>query len=114
MNIRAMMRKSLRLRFLLPSTCWLFLAFAAPAAYSAPTDCVQDAPDGRVACTTPLPKQPMGIIPCDNAADFVSRQRAWCEASGSPWDGGTCPGFTPYTDEDVISRSIAFGAIFTH
>src|SRR5258706_1198646 len=113
MNIRAMMRKSLRLRSLLPSTCCLFLAFTAPAAYSAPTDCVRDAADGRVVCTTPLPN-PMGITPCDNAADFVSRQRAWCEASGSPWDGGNCPGFTPYTDEDVIGRSIAFGAIFTH
>src|SRR4029077_292466 len=89
----------------------LFSVFTGLAAYSAPTDCVQDAPDGRVACTTPLPN-PMGTIPCDNAADFVSRQRAWCEASGSEWAGGTCPGFMPYTDEDVIARAIRFGAIF--
>jgi len=92
----------------------LFLAglFTAPAAYSAPTDCIQDAPDGRFVCTTPLPS-PMGINPCDSAADSLQRQKAWCEASGSSWDGGACPRFTAYTDEDVIPRAILFGVKFT-
>ena len=54
----------------------LFLAglFTAPAAYSAPTDCIQDAPDGRFVCKTPLPS-PIGINPCDSAADSLQRQK---------------------------------------
>src|SRR6266487_5119423 len=57
----------------------LICTFTAPAAFSAPTDCVEDAPDdGRLLCLRRYPT-PLQYGLCDEAADFASRRRAWCE-----------------------------------
>ncbi len=108
MNIRAMMHKSLRLRFLLPSTCCLFLAFTGLSAFAAANDCVEDDPDnGRFICLA-LQPNPWGVSGCPNTADFLSIQRAGCEASGGTFHNPDCPGGHPATEEEIAALSASF------
>src|SRR6266516_3593826 len=108
MNIRAMMHKSLRLRFLLPSTCCLFLAFTGLSAFAAANDCVEEDPDnGRFICLA-LQPNPWGVSGCPNTADFLSIQRAGCEASGGTFHNPDCPGGHPATEEEIAALSVSF------
>ena len=67
------------LRVLLFLVC-LISAFTAPAAFSAPTDCVESGDDGRLLCSGHYPT-PLTYSLCDEAPAFASRIAAWCKAS---------------------------------
>src|SRR6266568_3596188 len=108
MNIRATMHKSLRLRFLLPSTCCLFLAFTGLSAFAAASDCVEDDPvNGRFICLAEQPN-PWWISGCPNTADFLSEQRAGCEATGGTFQNPDCPGGHAATEEEMTTLSVSF------
>src|SRR4029077_15546549 len=113
MIVHPMVRGSLRLRFLLLSAFTLVLALTGRSAFAAPTDCIEDAPDGRAVCFAPEPG-PWGVGPCENTPDLVQNQRAWCKVGGGTFNNPDCPGFIPYSEEDIPERSIAFLNILTN
>jgi len=88
----------------------LILAFTGRSAFA--TDCVEDDPvHGRSIC---FGQQPLKWVvgPCENAPDSAQNQRAWCEAGGGAYAGQfadpQCPGFIPYSEEDIPERSLSF------
>jgi len=98
------------------STCRFLLLLAglvaAPAAFAATSDCVEDDPvNGRFICFNQKPG-PWGVGPCPNTADFVSISRAMCEAGGGTFHGQyadpQCTGFTPFNEEDIAGRSVSY------
>src|SRR6266850_3385623 len=114
MSIRPIMRKNLRLKFLLLSTGCLLLAFTGRSAFALASDCVEDDPvNGRFICFAEEPLD-MRTGPCENTPDLVQNQRAWCEASGGVFNNPDCPGSIPYTEEDIPERSLSFLAHLTN
>ena len=99
--------RSSRLRLLLV-TSFLLLASGAPAAFATVNDCVEDDPDnGRFICLA-LQPNPWGVSGCPNTADFLSEQRAGCEASGGTFHNPDCPGGHPATEEEIADLSVKF------
>lgn len=88
-------------------TAAAFLA-AVPAAQADPNACVEDG--GSQYCGPPIPT-PWSYSLCNDSAETVSDERAWCLASGGTSFNaidGSCPGSTPFTDDNLESRAIAW------
>ena len=67
---------------------------------------------GQAVCTAPQVGA-WGYGLCDEAGTYVSRYRAWCEASGGTWLGlnDGCRGNTPDTESNLYPRAQAFSDI---
>jgi len=61
----------------------LITALTGRSAFSAQTDCLEDAADGRQVCTSHYPK-PMEVSLCDEFPATNSNLRAWCLAGAEP------------------------------
>jgi len=109
-----MVCEGLRLRVLLLSTFCLLLGFTGRSAFAVANDCVEDDPDnGRFFCKNMIP-DPMAIGPCDEVSANNASASAWCRAGGGTSFNavtGDCPGFTPFTEENVLARSVLWGSL---
>src|SRR2546427_9744788 len=96
-------RKALRALLSLVS---LISAFPAPAAFSAPTDCVESGNDGRLLCTGHYPT-PLWYSLCDEAGASAARIAAWCTASGGTPSGTECSGGEAASEDNLVAQSVA-------
>src|SRR5437899_5033409 len=86
----------------------LILAFTGRAAFATANDCVEDDPDnGRFICFAEQPLR-WAVGACPNTADFLSEQRAACQALGGVFQNPDCPGGHPVSEEEITSFSVSF------
>src|SRR5712692_11026324 len=98
--------RSKTFRVFLSLAC-LISAFTAPAAFSAPDDCVESGNDGRLLCTGHYPT-PLSYTLCDEAPPFSFRIAAWCKASGGTPNGLECIGGEAPNEDNLVAQSVAF------
>jgi len=70
--------------------------------------CLLGASGSKEYCGGPRPGA-WQVSPCDETGPFLSRMIAWCIVAGGTWTTTSdCVGDTPFTDENVVARSVDF------
>src|SRR4051794_11698306 len=73
--------------------------FALHVAPDAHAECMELG--GLEYCGSPPPVPAWTYSLCDEAAPFTFRVIAWCQVRGGTWNGSTCIGGTPDTEDNM-------------